>query len=331
MTAETPMTAESHRDVECPHVVRLPVLGVLTTFATNAPSVCDAIHAFYGEWAELDARPGLVSPSNATVRIVVHDRPDATDSPSAFSQRMPDPTRFVTFWDGGVGVADTRRMESLAYVSAELVSRRTEFCAGVLEPLTLFLLTALDRQPVHAAAVARRGAAVMLAGRSGIGKSTLSYAAHRHGYSVLADEPVYVQLRPMLRVWGRRPRLHLRVDARAHFPELNDIAPVRLPGGKTKLPVDAGDRDRRYAERVGICLLRRGGRGRPSLERVPVEDVVAELTADLDPGYERFSESIGDRLAAIAGRGAWRLEIAGAPQEAVPLLDRIAADLQAAG
>lgn len=324
------MADELYRDVEWSHVVRLPVLGVMVTFATNSASVFDAIHETYGAWAGLDG--DIVSPSGATVRIVVHDRPAAPETPPAFSSRVPDPTRLLIIWDGGMGVSDTTRLESLAYVTEGLVARRAEFADGVLEPLTLFLLGALDRQPLHAAAVARGEAAILLAAPSGTGKSTLSYAACRRGFSLLADEPVYVQMRPGLRVWGRRSRVHLPVEARAHFPELHDVAPTRLPSGKTKMVIDVRTGERRYADHAGICLLRRGRGTEPALERVPSEQVVAELGHDLDQGFDLFADTIGERIAEIAGRGAWRLSMAGgAPEDAVPLLEDVAAELEGEG
>ena len=47
--------------------------------------------------------------------------------------------------------------------------------------MTLLLVARQDRQPVHAAMVAGGSAALLLAGPTGVGKSTLAYAAHRAG------------------------------------------------------------------------------------------------------------------------------------------------------
>ncbi|HEX7049391.1 MAG TPA: hypothetical protein VF188_04180 [Longimicrobiales bacterium] len=321
------MPDEPHRNIEWPHSTRLPVLGVMTTFASNSAAVLDAIHESYGVWRELARDTNVVSPSNAAVRIVLHDRP-ATSAPAlVFDYRVPDPTRFFAMWDGGMGVADTQRLESVAYVTADLVANRAEFVAGVIEPLTLFLLGALNRQPVHAAAVVRGGNGILLTGPSGSGKSTISYAAHRHGYSLLSDEPVYVQMRPTLRVWGRRSQVRLPVEARTHFPELHDLAPTRLPGGKIKMVVNIEDRAQPYADHVGICLLRPGSGGKPALERASPGAVVAELVSGLDPGFDLFADTIGERLAAIAERGAWVLHVGRSPWDVLPLLDEITAEL----
>jgi hypothetical protein len=240
---------------------------------------------------------------------------------------VPDPTRLFVVGDGGVGVADTSRLESLAWVGPDLVSRPDRFIDGMLEPLTLFLVGAQDRQPVHAAAVARGGAAILLAGPSGAGKSTLAYALVRTGFALLADEPTYVQLEPRLRVWGRRPRIHLAPDAVRHFPELEGIPPTRLPSGKTKIVLDRpGGRRTRYAERAGVCLLRRGGA--PALERTSPEEVVAELMTRLDPGFDLFAGTIGERIRRVAEGGAWHLTVGDSPDEVLPLLEEVACDLE---
>ncbi|MQA90441.1 MAG: hypothetical protein GEU90_09420 [Gemmatimonas sp.] len=310
------------------HVVRLPVLGVTTTFVTDSPAVFDTILDVYGGWADLDARSGVVAPSGATVKIMVHDDPGTPDAEPAFGHRVVDPTLLRVAWNGGTGVADARRLESIAHLSADLVERKTEFVEGVLEPLTLFLLGALDREPLHAAAVVRGDSAILLAGPSGTGKSTLAYAAWRHGFSLLADEPVYVQLRPDFRVWGRRSRVHLVPDSTVHFPELRDHPPTRLPSGKSKVVVELRDRVRRYADHAGICLLRRRDETRPALERIAPERAVAELSTDLEPGFDLFAGTIRERLARIAQRGAWRLTLNSWPDQALPFLDQVATELE---
>ena len=84
----------------------------------------------------------------------------------------------------------------------------------------------------------------------------------------------------------------------------------------------------RYAERVGICLLRRGSGIRPGLERISVGQAVAEVGTRLEPGFGLFASTIGERIARIAERGAWALTLAGAPDGAVPFLDEIARTLE---
>ena len=309
---------------ELSHVVHLPVLGVMTRFESNSESVIEQVLALYGSWAKLDR--SIVSPSGATVRIVV--REEAAPAPDTLPRyHVSGPTRLTVEWPGVEGSADTAKLESLAVVNTAMVTRGSELGEGVIEPLTLFLLGALDREPLHAGAVMRDGVAILLAGASGAGKSTLAYAACRNGhYSLLANEPVYVQTRPVLRVWGRRARIHLQADTCAHFPELCDLPARQLFTGKSKIVLDL-ESGARYADQMGICLLSRAPGKDARLERLTPAQVMAELGTCLEPGYDLFAHSLRERLARIAERGAWRLHVGSSPGAVVPLLDDVVAEL----
>jgi hypothetical protein len=327
---EAPLNDELYRDVQWTHVVHLPVLGIPTTFATNSADAHEIVQEAFGNWAALAGRPDLPTTAKPVVRIVVHKSSDLAPAAPVFTYRVPDPTRMLIMSETNMGVADTMRLDSVAYVAASLLSRREEFVEGILEPLVFFLLGQLDRQPLHAAAIARGDVALVLTGPSGAGKSTLTYAAWRHGLAPLGDEPIHVQMRPALRVWGRRSRIHLPVEARTHFPELESIAPRRFLSGKSKLVITGSDgAGPQYADRVGICLLRPDAGGAPRLERISASRMAAELTARREPGYDLYASTIGERVARIAERGAWVLRGRAEPADVLPLLDRMIAELEA--
>ena len=309
-------------------LMQLPVLGVNVSFATNSSELAAAIYDCYGEWAALAATPHLLSDSAASVRVIEHGGEAERDTP-VLRHRAPDRMTLLIAGADCVGVADAARHQSHAWVPAGIHAHDAAFRDGLLEPLTLFLLGALDRQPLHAAAIARGGVGIVLAGPSGAGKSTLAWAARSRNFTILADEPVYVQLEPMLRIWGRRARLHLEPAARAHFPELMAHEATKLPSGKTKIVIDdsAGPR---HAERVGLCLLRPASSGTAELVRISQAQAVSELMAQLDPGYDLFASTIGERIARVAERGAWQLYLTGSPHDALPLLDQVAAELERA-
>jgi hypothetical protein len=309
-------------------VIQLPVLGVMTTFIPDSDDVAAAIQDCFGAWAALGAASEPTLTATPTVRIFTHGGSAPAVTP-AFRHHAPDRNTLLITGAECVGIADAARRESLAYIARGITAHRAEFIDGVLEPLTLFLLAALDREPLHASAIERNGTAILLAGASGAGKSTLVYAARAQGFRTLADEPVYVQLEPALRVWGRRARLHLTPEAVGHFPALSGTTPHRLPSGKTKVIIDDVEAGPRYADRAGIVLLQRSSRDTPSLERIDPATAVAAMTAHLDPGYHLFAGTIGERIARIAAGGAWLLELTDSPHDAMPLLERVAAELEA--
>lgn len=320
------MTADPHADFGDLTQIRLPVLGVNVSFATNSSGIAAAIYDCYGAWAALAAMPHLLSDATATVRIIEHGGAAGRDTP-VFRHRAVDRMTLLITGTDCVGVADAARRESYACVPAGIHAHPAAFRDGVLEPLTLFLLGTLDRQPLHGAAIARGGVGIVLAGASGAGKSTLAWAARTRNFTILADEPVYVQLEPVLRIWGRRARVHLQAAARAHFVELLAHNATKLPSGKTKIVVDDADGPR-YADRVGLCVLQRTTHATPELVRISPVQAVSELTAQLDPGYDLFATTIGERIARIAERGAWKLYLTDSPYDALPLLEQVAAELE---
>lgn len=305
-------------------MIRLPVLGVRTRFASEDGDAIAAIREAYGSWSRYAHLAGPPDGEEPVVRIEVRPRADAPEPGPGPEHRLPEATRLVVAAPGIAGEADAARGTSHAVIAGDVLRDRERFVHEVLDPLTLFLLGRRDRQPVHAAGIVRSGTALLLAGPSGTGKSTLTYAASRHGFSVLADEPVYVQLRPQLRVWGRRPRVHLPPDARMLFPELAAVEPRRLPTGKTKLVLDLDDGPR-CADRAVLCLLTRQPGGSAGIEAVDPESAIRTLTARLDPGFDLFADSIGERIARVAAGGAWVVRLTDDPRDALPLLDDIAA------
>src|SRR6185436_3042022 len=102
---------------------------------------------------------------------IVHEG-EPVDGHTPVRHFCPDATRVFVHAPGGFGVSDPVRGESIAYVTTRLAADRAQFRAEVLEALTLALLSHFDRHPIHAAAITRRGRAVLLAGAAGAGKST---------------------------------------------------------------------------------------------------------------------------------------------------------------
>jgi hypothetical protein len=224
-----------------------------------------------------------------------------------------------------VAIADPIRRQAIAYVSCAVVARKMEFRHSVLEALTYAIVDHYDRQPVHAAAVARDGTLVLLLGPSGAGKSTLAYAAHLAGLTVVSDDTVWVQLRPRMTVWGppaRGQRISLMPDARERFPSLASADPMRLPSGKCKISVAVGNPapgGSLRAERAVVCLLSKS-RDATLLTRARPETVAAALAREPEPGFDRFPTRLAACARALAGAGGWELAVSNDPSSAVPHL-----------
>jgi hypothetical protein len=235
---------------------------------------------------------------------------------------MPDPDRLLWHTPGSVGAVDLGRGTAVAYVTAALVNDVEHFRYTVLEGMTLTLVATRDRLPVHASLIERQGRAVVLAGPTGRGKSTLAYAALRMGWRVLADDGVYVQMRPSLGIWGRPAPLLLPPDARDRFPELAGRAPSRQASGKLKIPVDTGvvSQPDPFPE-ASVCVLVRGPD--PALEPLGADELTASLTGELEPGLELFGDGPARVARILSTRGGWRLTLSDDPDAALRLLDEI--------
>jgi len=212
----------------------------------------------------------------------------------------------------------------VAEVGEGLVEDHDHFRSGVLEALALFMLARRDRDPLHAAAVVRDGTALLLAGPSGVGKSTLVYAAARAGLGILSEDAVFLQLDPF-RVWGMPRFIHLTPASVRFFPELEGVRPRLLANGKTKLALDLRERAPAApclsAGRAGVCLLARGDA--PGMAPLGVEEAVDALTAAPEPGFDVYALSVAARIRRAAERGAWRMTLPPHPADAVPMLHRM--------
>jgi hypothetical protein len=295
------------------------VLGIPVRFEADAAGVLAAVDDAFG--------CGIVggADGSAEVRVRIHLHPGSEGSAGGVPVAHAVPRRelLVVTAPASRGYADARRREAVAAVTRDLVRDSLQFRREVLEALTLFIVTRMDRAPLHAAAVVRDGAALLIAGPSGAGKSTTCYAAVRSGLRLLSEDTVFLQDDPFA-VWGRPARLHLTPDAVRFFPELAQTEPEWMPNGKLKCVVDLHAESietAQVAHRAGICLLRRGGEA--GIEPIDPDAAVDALTRELDAGFDAFADTIGERIRRVARGGAWWMALPSHPCETVPLLHRM--------
>ena len=309
------MSLSSKHDVRTDLRLELSVLGVAVSFETNSFEVLELAEATYG-----GRSADTTDRHRVAVRIVV----DAglVDKPVVPPVvHLPAPDRLVLKLGDGHATADAELGVATAHVSTA-TTVAPGFRESVLDHLILFLVTRADRCPVHAGAIAREDRALVLAGPSGLGKSSLTYAAMREGFQVLADDTVYVQRDPRLRLWSMPRRIHLPAAAIRHFPELEGTEERVRPDGRSKIPVDipaAARADVPWVGHVGLCILSPATVDQPA-EQLSPEAAVAEMRATLQGGFRRFAHSLDDCVRAMVEGGCWRLPVTADPRH---LLRRI--------
>ena len=306
-----------------PHTVTLPVLGIATRFATNDPAMLEIVDDAFGVWRELPPpEPRDGARSRVEVRIVVSGPRDADAGrgAAAIHHSMSDDLRFAARSADGSAETDPAPHLVVVRASAALVADRARFRTEMLEAAVLALLSCYDRHPVHAAAVAHRGHALLLAAPSGTGKSTLAYACHAHGLDLLGDDHVRVQLEPSPRVWGWPARVRLLAETAEHMGARYTPAHALDPKGKCVIDARVGmSASRLVADEAAVCVLSRDG-GPLALAPLAPAETARALEDQLAPGFDRFPTRWPSVVRALSARGGWRLNLSHDPHEAVAVV-----------
>jgi hypothetical protein len=315
-----PVTDALVRDPDLRFVATIPVLGIPTRFETNSPTVLRIVDRSFGSWRALGDGQGEADVP-ARVRIVVGEGDEGSDV--RVRHLSTDDGRLIVQSSGSVAISDPARRDATAYVSTALVADVEQFGTELLEAATLALLSALDRHPVHAAAVVKDGRATLFAAGSGTGKSTLAWLCHSAGYALMAEDRVYVQLEPALRVWGWPSSVRLLPEVAARLDASHATPTERR--GKTKVEIDAftePHRERLVASDVVTCVLTRDG-GPAALAPLDPDALARALSAQLAAGFDRFPQRWPAVASALAARGGWRLNLASDPMAALPFVHDI--------
>jgi hypothetical protein len=169
--------------------------------------------------------------------------------------------------------------------------------------ITLFLVAHAGRTPVHASAIMIGHRAIVMAGNSGSGKSSLALAANRAGLSVLSEDALFVQLEPSFRVWALCEAIHVVTEDAPPGPTGGNIR-IRAGRRKRAIPIR---RRRQYADRAILCVIARGKQ--VGLERIDREEAVRLLTQAPEPGFNYYGARAELAIRALATEGCWRLTL----------------------
>jgi len=201
-------------------------LGFPLHLETNSPDVLAAASENWGHFS-----PAFTEAA-ARIRLAVSE-----------SDTMLSPTRSVFRSSGHLMsmfadqenfmVLDFSQRFAFGWVTRAVASDHPLLRYRFLTAAATMLVEQIALAPLHGALIAREGCGVMLCGESCGGKSTLSYACARAGWTFVSDDGTFlVRNRSDRYAIGNPYSLRLREDALRFFPELAGQLAVVRPNGK---------------------------------------------------------------------------------------------------
>ncbi len=204
-------------------------LGFPLVVSSNSEAAIRAARSEWNEWTQIFDEPP----------VVLHFEISAGDAPASRVTEFHAHGHLFTFIADAknLGVCDTQTRSGTAWLTGAVAADVPYFGYHFLEAMALELIVSLYMTPFHAACVARDGRGVLLCGDSGAGKSSLSYACARRGWSFLSDDASYLLRRRAEErlIFGHPHRVRLRPDAPRFFPELASYTPELRGNGKIGL------------------------------------------------------------------------------------------------
>ncbi len=319
----TPVTYSTHHRA----------LGLALRFETNDSRIHQAAIDSFGPLVV----PHAAIDTDALIRIFVHH----VDEEPGFRPRQP----LVRSYDGMFSIAASRSSvvsgssatgTAMGFVS-NTVADSIDYVRSVFVQST-FLAIVHPRSlvAVHSACLARDGRAIMLRGDSGAGKSTLAYAALRRGYSLVAEDVIFLRSRsgrthgPIppddIEIHGLPWTMHLLPDAADLFPELALLPAFERPDGRLKLGIRIEDQfpgqALPHAPLGSLVFVTRGNRATPSLTILSRPEALARLESTAIH-YERDENAEHAIWDAFLSHPAFLLETSPDPHANAAILDEV--------
>lgn len=279
------------------------LFGIRISFRANHRDALRAALSVFSKW-DCDGQPA----QEASIYVVLNAR-DAVRTMSD-SVRIDGPHLSIVC--NGIALRANGRRGRGACIFPGQDASGSAFREAI-HTIVLFLVAHAGRTPIHASAIIIGGRAIVLAGRSRSGKSSLALAADRAGLPVLSEDSVFVQIEPTLCVWSLAEAIHLlEADAPGEL-----AGGIRVRSGCVKRALPIAD-PRRNADKASLCIIARGDS--VGLDKIQPDEAVRVLTEAPEPGFEYYGVHSERAIRAITAGGCWRLTLSHDPDAAIATL-----------
>jgi len=320
--ARTPVTYSTHHHA----------IGMSLRFETNDACVHAAAFDAFGPRSV----PAQGDP-DALIRVFVHHIDEEPD----FRPRQP----LIRSYDGTFWIAASRssvisgsaRTGVVTGFISDTIANQTDYLRGAFLQ-SAFLQIAQPRSlvAVHSACLARNGRSLMLRGDSGAGKSTLAYAALHRGYSLVAEDVVFLRSRlgqtdgraapNDIDLHGLPWTMHLLPDAAELFPELALHDAFERPDGRLKLGIRIEDlfpgQTLASVPLGPLVFVNRSNLPAPQLTRLTRADALSRLDSTAIH-YERDEDADHGIWDAFLSHPTYLLETSDNPHANAAMLDEV--------
>jgi len=262
--------------------------GFPVRLQTNSQEVLEAANESWGETAQLFTVPEI----HIQVGVLPTDSLHPFTSPICRSREhllstIADPQNF--------SICDLNQGFGFCWLSERTASNHAYLRYYFLEATALSLITAKYLTPVHGACVAWRGRGVLLCGDSGAGKSSISFACARRGWTFLSDDATcLLRGRKGRVVIGNPEHMHFRESAVELFPELQHIPLRPRINGDISIELATSTfieiQTAHEAEIDFVLFLDRQSAGLPSVTPFPADSALAHMSQVLSYGEKKQLE-----------------------------------------